>query len=193
MKTYLLILLGLLINTSFSNNLENNVLELTKNNSDVVYPESFGANGNDEIDDTKSIQKAINYCIENKLDLVFTKGKYIMSLTDRELSSNKKEHLGYAVIIKNASDFSIICKNTAVLKYDFSAEKKYNLFGVYNSKNLNFVNLNCYGGKKIRPYVFGDGLYQGAGVYIQDSNNISVKGGLFHNMFYGVEHIQVQI
>lgn len=143
-------------------------------NLSSIYVEEFGANGNDEADDTEAIQKAVN----SNYDIIkLSKGEYLVN-KNIEIPSNKRiVGQGNESIIKligNSGNIDILTsKNTQNV-----ALKNFKLDGNKDGYSDSSAWTTCVRFEKCTNLNFSDLTVTGGlieGIYIYDSSNIRLN------------------
>jgi len=133
---------------------------LTKNDKkDSINVESFGANGNDDTDDTQGIQKAIDFAHENKVrEVIFPKGVYLVDA----LKS-----------IRLKSNITLKFEDGTVLKALPNNSGGYEIISIKDVQNVSLIGkVLIIGERKEHTGTTGE---WGFGISIRGSENIYIK------------------
>lgn len=152
-----------------------------------IRPEFFGASGDSTTDDTRAIQKAINYAGKNRIPLHFT-GKYRIVRSGSLGNNWSQTNETYALLIDGV--------NGLAMKWDGSAgfilnnpNENLSAIRIQNSSNIEIDGLICEraakkeAGNTSRKNLE---LFSGAAVSIINSEAVTVRRIISNNLNHGV-------
>ena len=141
-----------------------------RNKIDYVTPEEFGAVGDGENDDTASIQNAINYCITNKVGLLFHNKTYL--ITDTLTITGDSFNLycdGELLIDDNITLLDVTGDNHKIYINKMTSSSR-NGIGLYSHGRLAYCNIEI---NNINDFDIG--------ISLDTSSNST--GGILYNYF----------
>lgn len=161
------------------------------NERGVVNNEYFGINNNGKYPEetTKGINEAIKYASKRNIEYIqFQKGEYCIK------GSGENGQIGIETVSNMKIDF-----NGSKVIQNVNANSSYTTIAIYNSNNVEIINVNIIGDKNEHDYGQKNNSHDdGMGIRIQHSNNIKIKNVEIKNMTgdgiiiaYGSENVEI--
>lgn len=144
-----------------------------------IKPEFFGATGDLRSDDTRAIQKTIDMAKERNLPVVF-QGSYRLRKQGEKTNTWARKNESYCLLVEDTRDLKLVFGEHAEFVLD-EHDNPSTLLTIRNSSNIMIEGIRGSSRNPLKRH-----LYAGALVSIQNSDNITLRGGHARDLMHGV-------